>query len=77
MKLSNTGSYIGPMSEDEYLEVVLHIQKAMAIEPFRPLLADTLKLLADWRTLTTENQRLQGLIDKHNNECRECPVIET
>ena len=25
----------------------------------------------------TELTRLRALIDKHNDECRECPVIET
>jgi hypothetical protein len=45
-------SYHGPMSEHDYLDVVEHIQKAMAIEPFRPPLVDVLMLLSDWRDLT-------------------------
>jgi hypothetical protein len=40
------------MSEHDYLDVVEHIQKAMAIEPFRPPLIDVLMLLSDWRDLT-------------------------
>jgi hypothetical protein len=53
-------SYVGPMSEDEYLGVVLRIQQAMAIEPFQPDLVDVVKLLSDWRTLTNQVERLQG-----------------
>lgn len=57
------------MSEEEYIALVLRIQTAMAVEPFMPSLEDVAKLLIDWRTL-------RRLIDKHNDECRECPVIE-
>lgn len=28
------------------------------------------------RDLRAENERLRGMIDKHNSERRECPVIE-
>jgi len=52
-------SYVGPLSEDEYLNVVLGIQKAMAVEPFQPSLVDAVKLLSDWRTLTNEIERLR------------------
>lgn len=90
-------SYRGPMSEEDYLALVLRIQQAMAIEPFAPDLVDVVKLLADWRTLTDKTQelltahgersmslvdardeivRLQTLIERHNDEYRECPVIE-
>lgn len=52
-------SYRGPMSEDDYLALVLRIQQAMAIEPFQPDIVDVVKLLSDWRTLTNDNERLR------------------
>ena len=72
----NPISYVGPMSEDDYLAIVQRIQQAMAIEPFRPPLIDVVKLLSDWRDLTNQNERLRALITKHNDEWRECPVID-
>jgi len=29
-----------------------------------------------WVNLERENERLRALITKHNDECRECPVID-
>ncbi len=56
---NNPVSYVGPMSEDEYLALVERIQQAMAIEPFRPPLIDVVKLLSDWRDLSNQNERLR------------------
>jgi hypothetical protein len=55
----NPVSYVGPMSEDDYLATVERIQQAMAIEPFRPPLIDVVKLLSDWRDLSNQNERLR------------------
>jgi hypothetical protein len=56
-------SYHGPMSEDDYLDVVLRIQQAMAIEPFQASLVDVVKLLADWREHNTEIRQLRTKLD--------------
>jgi hypothetical protein len=56
---ANPVSYVGPMSEEDYLAVVEHIQQAMAIEPFCPPLIDVVKLLSDWRDLSSEIERLR------------------
>jgi hypothetical protein len=55
-------SYHGPMSEDDYLDVVLRIQQAMAIEPFQPSVVDVVKLLADWRDHNAEIERLRAAL---------------
>jgi hypothetical protein len=50
------------MTEDEYLDTVERIQKAMAVEPFQPSVIDVVKLLSDWRTLRNEIKRLRALV---------------
>jgi hypothetical protein len=62
-KSTNPVSYVGPMSEEDYLAVVERIQQAMAIEPFRPPLIDVVKLLSDWRDLSNQNERLKTTIN--------------
>jgi len=46
------------MTEDEYLALVERVQQAMCIEPFRPSLQDVVVLIAEWRLLHNEVDRL-------------------
>src|SRR5215831_2774526 len=48
------------MAEDEYIDLVERVQQAMAIEPFRPRIPDVIVLLAEWRLLRNENERLRA-----------------
>lgn len=66
---TNPVSYVGPMSEGEYLAAVERIQQAMAIEPFRPPLVDVVKLLADWRVLRNDADRLLADNAELSAEC--------
>jgi len=63
----NPVSYVGPMSEDDYLATVERIQQAMAIEPFRPPLIDVVKLLSDWRDLSNQNKRQRAALVQIEN----------
>ena len=47
------------MTESEYVDLVGRVQQAMAVEPFRPSLADVVVLIAEWRLLHNENERLR------------------
>jgi hypothetical protein len=64
-------SYHGTMAENDYLDLVLRIQKAMVIEPFQPSVIDVVKLLSDWRDWSRENERLraalQEIVDRYDS----------
>lgn len=48
------------LSEGEYLDLVGRIQQAMAIEPFRPSMADVVTLIGEWRLQHHELDRLRA-----------------
>jgi hypothetical protein len=51
------------MTEDEYLDLVERIQKAMMIEPFRPDVADVVTLIGNWQTHAREIERLRAVAE--------------
>jgi hypothetical protein len=52
------------LSEDEYLDIVENIQKAMMIEPFRPDMTDVVALIGAWRLQNNEIRQLRAMIDE-------------
>jgi len=52
------------MTEDEYLALVERVQQAMCIEPFRPAMQDVMVLIAEWRLLSNETERLRAAIQE-------------
>lgn len=72
-------SYKGPMTEDEYLAIVLRLQEVMAVEPTPASVIDIARLLVDWREwerqVTQLRTALMGLVEALHVATDDGPVL--